>query len=73
MSLFRKQPGPYEPQERFNGLCEADFNTLGKYNAERARGIVHTPEWQEKMAELQSQFDATERERQQQWMRQVTR
>ena len=31
---------------------------LGQYNAERARGIVHTPEWDEKMAELQAAFDA---------------
>ena len=31
---------------------------LAEYNAERARGIVHTPEWDERMAVLQERFDA---------------
>jgi hypothetical protein len=57
MSLFRKQPDLLEPQARFGGLSQADFNTLARYNSERAHGIMHTPEWQEKMAALQSQFD----------------
>ncbi len=63
MRVFRKQPDPWEPQERFNGLPEADFHTLARYNSERAHGIMHTPEWQEKMAALQARFDAAERER----------
>lgn len=32
--------------------------TLARYNAERHRGIVHTPEWQAAMAELQAEYDA---------------
>lgn len=36
--------------------------TLGTYNAERSRGIVHTPEWQIAMARLQREFDARQRE-----------
>jgi hypothetical protein len=31
---------------------------LATYNAERARGIVHTPEWDAKMAKEQQLFDA---------------
>lgn len=34
------------------------FDVLATYNAERARGIVHTPEWADEMAELQREFDA---------------
>lgn len=57
----------FEPQERFGGLTEHDLDTLGRYNAERAHGIAHTPEWDEKMAGLQARFDAAERERIAQW------
>lgn len=35
--------------------------TLATYNAERARGIMHTPEWQAAMAQLQDEFDARRR------------
>ena len=35
---------------------------LAQYNAERARGIVHTPEWTERMAVLQARFDERVRE-----------
>ncbi len=31
---------------------------LARYNAEVARGIVHTPEWDERMAKYQAEFDA---------------
>ena len=62
MNLFRKQPDPREPQGRFGGLPEFDFNTLARYNAEVAHGIVHTPEWDERMAALQSQFNARREE-----------
>jgi hypothetical protein len=34
------------------------LNTLATYNAERARGIVHTQEWAERMAKHQAEFDA---------------
>ena len=66
MSLFRKKPTmphAFEPQDRYGGLSEVDLNRLGTYNAERARGIMHTPEWQAKMADMQARFDAGERER----------
>ncbi len=36
----------------------ARFDPLATYNAERSRGIVHTPQWQAKMAALQAEFDA---------------
>lgn len=35
----------------------SDVKTLGAYNAEVARGIVHTSEWKEKMRQLQQEFD----------------
>lgn len=38
-----------------------EFDDLATYNAERARGIVHTPEWQEKMKHRQSIFDWQQR------------
>lgn len=34
------------------------WNALGTYNAEVSRGIVHTPEWDDRMAEDQRLFDA---------------
>ncbi len=34
------------------------FNILATYNAERSRGIKHTKEWQQRMAELQRHFDS---------------
>lgn len=34
------------------------FEMLAVYNAEVARGIMHTPEWQARMAGLQRKFDA---------------
>ena len=52
-----------DPQPEFNGLSYADYTALGTYNAERGRGIMHTPEWQAKMTALQERFDAAERER----------
>ncbi len=33
------------------------FHALARYNGERARGLVHTPEWDERMAALQAEFD----------------
>ena len=33
------------------------FNDLARYNTEVAHGIVHTPEWDVKMAELQQRFN----------------
>jgi hypothetical protein len=34
------------------------FDKLATYNSEVARGLVHTPEWQKQMAELQREFHA---------------
>jgi hypothetical protein len=59
----RLERDPWEPQERYNGLSEYDFNILADYNSRKARGIAHTPLWQAEMARLQARFDAGERER----------
>jgi hypothetical protein len=48
MGLFRRAPAP-EPYE---------FAALATYNAELSRGIVHTPEWDARMAAEQARFDA---------------
>ncbi len=40
-----------------------EFWALATYNGERARGIMHTPEWQEKMAADQERFDAQQNEK----------
>ena len=47
MSLWRRQKFP----ESYR------FWKLATYNAERARGILHTEEWQEKMSVEQALFD----------------
>jgi hypothetical protein len=33
------------------------YEALARYNAERDRGLMHTPQWDAKMAELQSEFE----------------
>jgi hypothetical protein len=48
---------PNEPSEQYNGLSYYELNQLATYNAERSRGIVHTPEWDAKMAALQRRFN----------------
>jgi hypothetical protein len=35
-----------------------EFADLAQYNSEKARGIVHTPEWNKKMAKEQARFNA---------------
>ena len=47
-------------------LTDEDLTTLGTYNVERSRGIVHRPEWNRRMELLQAQFDAHQRWRMQQ-------
>ena len=37
------------------------WGTLAQYNSERARGILHTTEWQNQMAREQELFDAETR------------
>jgi hypothetical protein len=39
-------------------MSSYDLNALATYNAETARGIVHTDEWRAKMAEHQRAFNA---------------
>lgn len=34
------------------------YDILAQYNAECSRGIVHTPEWDARMALEQAKFDA---------------
>ena len=47
----RREPVPFK------------FSQLAMYNGERGRGIVHTPEWDARMAVLQREFNEMERER----------
>lgn len=49
------------------GLTEYELNQLSTYNAERARGIVHTAGWQAQMAVLQVRFDEAARARMERW------
>ena len=39
------------------------FEVLAVYNAEVARGIVHTPEWDARMAALQAEYDQSDEDR----------
>jgi hypothetical protein len=36
---------------------DESFEALARYNAEVARGLVHTPEWAAEMARVQRAFD----------------
>ena len=38
-------------------LWKPEYDALSRYNAEKHRGISHTPEWIEKMAALQNEYD----------------
>jgi len=49
MAKRKPRPEPAQPPGR--------LEKLALYNAERARGIVHTPEWDARMAEYQADFD----------------
>lgn len=50
------------------GLTCYELDQLGTYNAERARGIVHTQGWQGQMAGLQARFDEHQwREQAERW------
>lgn len=55
------------PEDRRTGLSEDELYRLGTYNAERSRGIVHTPVWKADMAALQARFDEAERARVGRW------
>jgi hypothetical protein len=41
------------------GLTGDELSRLATFNGERARGLVHTEEYRERMAKLQSRFDET--------------
>lgn len=43
-------------------MTDREIEVLALYKAERARGIVHTPEWEYKMHVLQARFDQWYRE-----------
>jgi len=38
-------------------LTEYEVATLGRYNAERDRGLLHSDEWKREMEELQIRFN----------------
>lgn len=44
-------------REHYSLMREYEVDTLGRYNAEVARGIVHTEEWKTKMAGYQERFN----------------
>ena len=44
-------------QKRKFGMDEGQLMTLATFNAERGRGLVHTPEWEAKMEHLQRIFN----------------
>lgn len=43
------------PREEF---WEVRFDALAAYNSEVARGIVHTPEWDQAMSRVQADYNA---------------
>lgn len=52
MRIFHlRLPVNYEENEPY------EFAELATYNSERARGIVHTPEWVRRMEAEQERFD----------------
>lgn len=64
MPFGRRKPGRYgwrgEGFKTEGDLTYDEVQMLGTYNSERARGLMHTPEWQQRMAELQHRFDNEE-------------
>jgi hypothetical protein len=51
-SWFRREPQPTLPD-----FLQYELHLLATYNAECARGIVHTPEYDAQMRDLQRQFN----------------
>jgi hypothetical protein len=43
------------------GARSERFQILGRYNAEKARGIAHIPEWDARMAKIQQEFNEWKR------------
>jgi hypothetical protein len=58
--INRREPGPFEPfepQAQFGGISRIELDQLATYNSERARGLLHSPEWIRKMSEFQIRFN----------------
>lgn len=53
----RDKEDPFSPQDRYHGLSYAEVQLLATYNGERARGIMHTVEWQDRISYLQERWD----------------
>ena len=45
------------PKPADGGLDRSEVGQLALYNAERERGIMHTPEWEQQMTDLQDRLD----------------
>lgn len=58
-SACRRRRGEQARAYAAHGLTELDVQQLAMYNAERSRGIMHTAEHREKMADIQARFDAS--------------
>lgn len=56
--MFWRRRIRLEPWEMDCGLPESEVAALAMYNAERWRGVTHSPAWSEAMAVLQARFDA---------------
>ena len=51
--------GTAQPKEKnVKGFWEERFNALAVFNAEMARGVMHTAEYTEKMRVMQQEYDA---------------
>lgn len=57
MSIVDRMSGR-QPEPVWTALTYQEIHVLAAYNAERARGLMHTTDWQARMAELQVRFDA---------------
>ncbi len=53
----------YPDKNKWSRIENPDWKELARYNAEKARGVAHTEEWQAKMKERQVEFDAWADER----------
>jgi len=53
--IFRRRNNPYDLDTC--PLARKDVEILAVYNGERARGIVHTPEWSVRMERWQREYD----------------
>lgn len=48
----------HEAMRRLDRLRDYQVDQLSNYNAERSRGLMHTPEWQATMAGYQAIWNA---------------